>query len=573
MKTSLAGSPPAHRFAGCLVALVFAGATLAQERPLVFQVGAELVVLDLVAVDSSGHDVGDLAASEIHVVEDGSARPVQQLQLVKRRLTVTDGPAATPSREAAVAAAASPPQNPDNAALVIAVDLNSIPVDAVPRVTAAIVELLGADRKDVPTAMIVALSERLEVIQPFTSDQELLRRAMIRIAGASATLTDMGPLYARLDRICGIAGPNDVVNMGVSTGQDIVTEGNRRMLYTANALAGLAQSLKDVPGRKHIVLYSAGYTMNLVSRVIDTVTAIVSACSDADILRVRRSLGQQLGMLMPPDVIGTMRLIVDRATLSQTTFYSVDASGLTTTMVPALQKGSSRGGRVPMPRFAAMSEGAGHDFLDTLARETGGRAFLNSNDLGSGLTEAVRDAESYYLVGYEPLEAKKKGAFREVKISTTRPNVTLRYRRGYYAMSDRERASADVDVAMRAPTAFTRAGFVVSAATVDRTLQIDVRIPSTAIRIRRAGANERATFTVHAELQPASGRAKARTLPGKDVVLDLSPERMNAIRASDKVAVRLDSPAPPPGIYYLTVVARDSSGWVAANTSELVVPK
>ena len=287
----------------------------AQERPLVFQVGAELVVLDVVAVYSSGHDVGDLAAPEIKVVEDGSTRPVQQLQLVKRRLTLTDGPPLPTSARGGGVQAPSPPAPSDDASLVIAVDLNSNPVAAIPRVTTAIADLLAADRHDVSSAMIVALSERLEVIQPFTADRELLRRALARIAGASASLTDMGPLYARLDRICGIAGPNDVVNMGVSTGQDIVTEGNRRMLYTANALAGLAQSLKDTPGRKHIVLYSAGYTMNLVSRVIDTVTAIVSACSDADILRVRRSLGQQLGMLMPPDVIGTMHLIVDRATL------------------------------------------------------------------------------------------------------------------------------------------------------------------------------------------------------------------------------------------------------------------
>ena len=48
---------------------------------------------------------------------------------------------------------------------------------------------------------------------------------------------------------------------------------------------------------------------------------------------------------------------------------------------------------------------------------------------------------------------------------------------------------------------------------------------------------------------------------------------MSAIRASDKVAVRLDSPAPPPGTYFLTVVARDSGGWVAANTSELTVAR
>ena len=560
-----------NRLAAIGLAAAIVAAAVAQERPLVFQVGAELVVFDMVAIDASGRDVGDLSASEIQVVEDGSPRLVQQLQLIKRRVTLANG--ALPANPAPAIGVAAPAASgiPDSASLIIAVDLNSIPVDAVPRVTAAIVDLLAAGRADVPSAMIVALSERLEVLQPFTMDHELLRRAVDRIAGASAASTDMGPLYARLDRICGIAGASDAVNMGVSTGQDIVTEGNRRMLYTTNALAGLAQSLKDVPGRKHLVLYSAGYTMDLVPRVIDTVTAIVAACSDADILRVRRSLGQQLGMLMPPDVTGSMRLIVDRATLSQVSFYSVDASGLTTTMVPTLQKGSSRGGRVPLPRFASMSEGAGHDFLDTLARETGGRAFLNTNDLGSGLLEAVRDAESYYLVGYEPLEAGKKGSFRAVKMTTTRPNVTLRHRRGYYAMSDRDRASADVDVAMRAPGAFARAGFVVSAATVDRTLQIDVRIPSTAIRIRPAGANERATFSVHAELHPTTGRRRARTLPGKDVVLDLSPDRMNAIRASDKVAVRLDSPAPPPGTYVLTVVARDSGGWVAATTSELTV--
>jgi len=221
-----------------------------------------------------------------------------------------------------------------------------------------------------------------------------------------------------------------------------------------------------------------------------------------------------------------------------------------------------------------MSEGAGHDYLTTLARDTGGRVFLNTNDLGSGLLQAQRDAQSYYLVGYEPLEAPKKSTFREVKISTTRRDVTLRYRRGYYAMSDRDRASADVDTAMQSPGAFRRDGFAVSAATSNHVLQIEVRIPPQAIRIRPAGGTERAAFSVHAELRPMNGRSsRPKTLPGKDVVLDLSPDRMRSIRTSDKVAVRLDSPAPSPGSYLLTVVARDSGGWIAADTSELVVGK
>ena len=45
----------------------------------------------------------------------------------------------------------------------------------------------------------------------------------------------MAPLFQRLDRICGIAPPSDVVNTGIAAGQDIVTEANRRMLFTSHA--------------------------------------------------------------------------------------------------------------------------------------------------------------------------------------------------------------------------------------------------------------------------------------------------------------------------------------------------
>ena len=554
------------------LAVVISLAPLQQDRPLVFQVGAELVVLDLVATDSSGREVSDLTSSEVQVLEDGSPRRVQQLQLISRRLELRDPAAAAPAAQ--LTALPFPSGAPATAAgsLVIALDLNSMPADGIARVRAAIEEVLGPGPASPVPTMVVTIREQLEVVQSMTTDTERLREAVRRVTAAPAVQSNMAPLFERLDRICGIAGPSDVVNTGIAAGQDIVTEGNRRMLYTANALAGLAQSLSGRPGRKHIVFYSGGYAFNLVGRVIDTVTASVTACTaEQDMLRVRRSLGQQLGMLMPPDVTRSLRLVVDRATYSQVSFYSVDPSGLTTPMVQPQQKATTRGGRVPLPRFASMTEEGGHDFLDAIARETGGRAFLRSNDLGAGMLQAQRDAESYYLVGYEPLETGKKGAFRAIKVVTTRPDVTLRYRRGYYAMSERERANADIEGAMRAPVAFKREGFVVSAAASDRQLQIDVRIPSAAIRIRRAGATERATFAVHAELRSTAGKQSVKALPGKDVVLDLSPDRMSAIRASDKVAVRLDSPAPSPGTYLLTVVARDSGGWIAADTSELVV--
>src|SRR4029450_9191250 len=294
----------------------------AQDRPLVFQVGSELVVLDVIATDADRREVSDPSPAEAQLEEAGRPRPIQHLQLVSRALRLRDRSQPAASAPATVTPVAPVPDRPaESLSVVIVLDLNSMPADAMPRVRAAVLEAAGTAASNGVSTMIVTIREQLEVVQSFTTTPERLRQAMERRRTGAGTQTDMSALFERLDRICGIAGPNDVVNMGVAVGQDIVTEGNRRMLYTGRALTGLARSLDAVPGRKHIRLYSGAYTLNLVNRVIDTVTAVVSACNDSDILRVRRSLGQQLGMLMPPDVTGSMRAIVDRATFSQASFY------------------------------------------------------------------------------------------------------------------------------------------------------------------------------------------------------------------------------------------------------------
>ena len=54
-----------------LTVVVVVAAVAGQDRPLVFQVGSELVVMDLIATDESGREVSDLTRSEIQIVEDG----------------------------------------------------------------------------------------------------------------------------------------------------------------------------------------------------------------------------------------------------------------------------------------------------------------------------------------------------------------------------------------------------------------------------------------------------------------------------------------------------------------------
>src|SRR5512147_3001478 len=113
----------------------------ASERP-VFRVGAELVVIDLVATDREGRFVEDLSPSDIQLYEDGKPRQVQFLHLVRMGRVALSPPTH------AGTAAGSPPTPPreeaattdpvSSVSLVIALDLAGIPADVLPRVKDAI---------------------------------------------------------------------------------------------------------------------------------------------------------------------------------------------------------------------------------------------------------------------------------------------------------------------------------------------------------------------------------------------------------------------------------------------------
>lgn len=183
-----------------LIALAATVCVTAQDRPLVFHVGAELVVLDVIATDANGREVSDLTPAEVQIQEDGSPRPVQQLQLVSRALQLHDRgvPAGAAQSSPTPSQQPVPVRYAEGLSVVIVVDLNSMPSDVMPRVRSAILEAAGGTNM-APT-MIVAIREQLEVVQSFTTDPAALRQAMQRLGAAAATQTDMSVLFDRLDR-------------------------------------------------------------------------------------------------------------------------------------------------------------------------------------------------------------------------------------------------------------------------------------------------------------------------------------------------------------------------------------
>src|SRR5260370_42020748 len=74
------------------------------------------------------------------------------------------------------------------------------------------------------------------------------------------------------------------------------------------------------------------------------------------------------------------------------------------------------------------------DTLYALAADTGGKAFLDHNDLAKGIVEAEEAISSYYIIGYYTTNTSQDGKFRRIKISlSANLSASLDYRQGYYA--------------------------------------------------------------------------------------------------------------------------------------------
>lgn len=123
---------------------------------------------------------------------------------------------------------------------------------------------------------------------------------------------------------------------------------------------------------------------------------------------------------------------------SNVMLYPVDARGL---VALAPEGDATQGSNGGIGMFTGSTMHAvtdrfqqSQDTLYAIAKDTGGKAFLDSNDLALGIRQAANSITSYYEIGYYPTRTVKDGRFRRVKVSL-RAGIDgeLAYRQGYYA--------------------------------------------------------------------------------------------------------------------------------------------
>jgi hypothetical protein len=60
------------------------------------------------------------------------------------------------------------------------------------------------------------------------------------------------------------------------------------------------------------------------------------------------------------------------------------------------------------------------------ARETGGQAFLNTNDLNGPVDRVLRESDQYYVIGVSDPPVGRKSPIRELDIKVSRNGITVR---------------------------------------------------------------------------------------------------------------------------------------------------
>ena len=71
--------------------------------------------------------------------------------------------------------------------------------------------------------------------------------------------------------------------------------------------------------------------------------------------------------------------------------------------------------------------------LTTLARDTGGATFQDTNELAPVFEKVRNDTQTYYILGYYSSNSKEDGKFRKVRLEVGLPDLKLQHRPGYFA--------------------------------------------------------------------------------------------------------------------------------------------
>jgi len=511
-----------------------------QDAGYILKSESDLVLTNVVVRDvKTGEPVLGLKQSDFTILENGKAEKIasfdfESVDMAKPLNEATISGLAASARNASGVAGVRPEELRNHRLIVFFFDLTSMQPEDLDRSVTAAKDFLDKKLQPADLVALVSLDTGLKVDQDFTSDKQLLIGKIGMYNGTEGSAFAQGAT-ANSNQGEDASGytPDE------SEYNDINTD---RELY---ALRSIAKSLEGINQKKSLLYFSGGLS--------------------------RDGIENQ----------ASLRAAVNAAVRANLSIYSLDTRGLQAIApVGDASTASLRGtggfnGGAIQNNFNANF--ASQETLTTLSSDTGGKAFLDSNDFAPAFAQIQKDSSAYYVIGFHPSNPARDGKYRKLQVKVNRPGMKLEYRAGYYAPADfkhsgkedrerelQEQLASDLpatDVAMYLEAYYFRLDegrFYVP---------VSLIVPGSQVPFVKGGDRDKATLDVAGE------------------VIDEAKRPIGNVRETVKLAVGEDQQVRqkniqystsfnlPPGKYHLKFVVRENqSGHMGSFETDIVLP-
>ena len=220
------------------------------------------------------------------------------------------------------------------------------------------------------------------------------------------------------------------------------------------------------------------------------------------------------------------------------------------------------------------------DTLFSLAKDTGGKAMFDYNDLSLGIVQAQKSITSYYLIGYYSTNTALDGKFRRIKISLKEiDGAKLDYRQGYFAgkefskftSADKERQLEEA-LMLGDPITDLTIAMEVNYFQLNRAeyyVPVVMKIPGSELALARRGGAERTVIDFIGEIKDEYGTTIQNIRDKVDIKLsgETAAQLVKRPIEYDTGYTLL------PGSYTIKVLARDAeTGRIGTYLTKFVIP-
>lgn len=454
---------------GTLAGPVLAGqtppgqASAAEQTPTIRTTTRE-VILDVIVRDRHHHPVADLRPEEIEVLEDGVKQKINAFhnvqgaeQLKAEEATAKSKPAAS-SAEAPKTAANSLREL--NFVSVVFAQIDPLNLQFARE---AVLEFLKSGRLPNTYVTVYRLDRSLQLIQPYTADNDSLVKAVDVAAKGVNTGTQLGTsasVASALITTSQASAANIMASPLLSpqqaqTAQAMLNDPTSGIvtdpLWARNAAS------QDVSVALGSALIAQGKIANGLRFAESLSNGMDAFDALRELVRVQSELpGRKVvlyladGLTLPVNRRDVVNSVISYANQKEVSFYAVDTRGLST-QDPLTQSLSDQQRAAAESSVNRVSPQMGHTETDDvdlstssdkelamveLAESTGGFAVTNTNEIALPMQRVMEDIRTHYEVAYTPSATNYDGHFRKIQVQITRPHVTVQTRSGYFAVPE-----------------------------------------------------------------------------------------------------------------------------------------